>query len=705
MTNRVILQMFPICPGISSALTPGMVHTVTRLYKKVSLHESLERPISFGALVCPNGSRSKRLKVLFFPAAPQNASAPRSTYVEPQTRPLLEERFADDANRDPAITSLHEQSVRQPNVRRRWRVGRAAFYGLLLGLAKITLHLIISPDDPWLGASASDPVQFFAYSVGYLSPAPLLFVLIAIIHNAFLPKTTVPKVNTPPKQRNIIITHWRGEFSLGVSYWINGLFITLILSFSISMVAQALEDNVGSAWWMFLLSGLLFLTVPLTIWQLVGIWRSADRHHLNTGRKGWAFVAKAAVILGSLKAAAGLATAIPMATEYATMAAGDKFGKATFRLVRNGTEMEFAGGISSGLNEEFKKFIEAAPQLRVVHLESSGGRIAEAKAIAELIRQRGLSTYVSSHCESACTYILMAGDKRWAATNAKIGFHPPSFAGLSQSDLKDLTSDELGYFVRNGIGRQFAEKALATSSDKMWYPSTDEMLAAHILTGVATSGQFAASSLASFSDETKARHLLGQIPLYAALSDIYPNETAELTRKFSEGIKIGKSEEEVIGDVQTIVLSLVRNSIPNAENAQVLEYARLFRRYMEALLTVDAETCSALVDPESGAKVNINVNKLIPSSLDQELALKENIIRQSAFVKSKPDSTKAAAELGKLIDIVNKRHPGKSAIWSDHNIPRSEYRTYCVMNMEVYDEIFKLTPERAGNIFRFIYSS
>jgi hypothetical protein len=251
------------------------------------------------------------------------------------------------------------------------------------------------------------------------------------------------------KKSNIITTHWRGEFSLGASYWINGLFITFIITVSIAIASQGVENNVGSPSWMFLLSGLLFLTLPVTIWQLVGIWRSANRHQATTGRKAWANAAKVAVILGSLKAAAGLATAVPMATEYATMAVGDKYGKATFRLVRNGTEMEFSGGISSGLSEEFSKFIEAAPQLEVVHLESIGGRIAESKAIAELIRQRGLSTYVSSHCESACTYMLLGGAKRWAAASAKIGFHSPSFAGLSQADLTGLIPEELGYLIQN----------------------------------------------------------------------------------------------------------------------------------------------------------------------------------------------------------------------------------------------------------------
>jgi hypothetical protein len=77
-------------------------------------------------------------------------------------------------------------------------------------------------------------------------------------------------------------------------------------------------------------------------------------------------------------------------------------------------------------------------------------------------------------------------------------------------------------------------------------------------------------------------------------------------------------------------------------------------------LTVDAETCSAFADPQSGAKLNVNVNKLLPGTLDQELALKEKIIRQSALVKQRPDPTKTGAELGRLLDIVNKKHPGKS---------------------------------------------
>jgi hypothetical protein len=230
---------------------------------------------------------------------------------------------------------------------------------------------------------------------------------------------------SPAKRFGPIATHWRGGYSLGRAYWINGFLITVIMTVAVSIASTGSAENVGSSPWMMFLSASLFLVVPVTR----GNWLEFGVRLIITnlgGHKAWANLAKIAVILGAIRAFSDFTTAVPAAMEYMTMAVGDKYGKATFRLVRNGTEMEFSGGINSGLTSQFKTFVEAAPELKVVHLESNGGRIAEAKAIANLIRENRLSTYVSTHCESACTYILLAGVQRWASPEAKIGFHAPS---------------------------------------------------------------------------------------------------------------------------------------------------------------------------------------------------------------------------------------------------------------------------------------
>jgi|ERR1700704_1010525 len=69
---------------------------------------------------------------------------------------------------------------------------------------------------------------------------------------------------------------------------------------------------------------------------------------------------------------------------------GDEgLGENRFRLLRNGTELEYSGGIKTGMAKEFARMLDAASQVRVLHLNGVGGRIAEADLMAAAIRKLG----------------------------------------------------------------------------------------------------------------------------------------------------------------------------------------------------------------------------------------------------------------------------------------------------------------------------
>ena len=65
----------------------------------------------------------------------------------------------------------------------------------------------------------------------------------------------------------------------------------------------------------------------------------------------------------------------------------------------------------------------AFPGVRVVHLDSPGGRVGEGKKLHALIRAHKLDTYVETSCQSACTLAFTAGRERILLKGATLGFH------------------------------------------------------------------------------------------------------------------------------------------------------------------------------------------------------------------------------------------------------------------------------------------
>jgi len=94
-------------------------------------------------------------------------------------------------------------------------------------------------------------------------------------------------MQTARTEESYVARHWRGELSLPVSYWINGGLVTVGMNIIATLVE--LSGSAGAA--------VLYLVAaaPVSIWQIVGIWRSADRRH-----DGWATAAKVMTVIGAL---------------------------------------------------------------------------------------------------------------------------------------------------------------------------------------------------------------------------------------------------------------------------------------------------------------------------------------------------------------------------------------------------------------------
>jgi hypothetical protein len=162
------------------------------------------------------------------------------------------------------------------------------------------------------------------------------------------------------------------------------------------------------------------------------------------------------------------------------------------RVMRDGTEAEIVGGFKFGLTEDFVKILSASRQISVVHLDSIGGRLGEGEKMFKLIRDRGLNTYVSSKCLSACTLAFAGGRERFLHRDASLGFHKGTFPGVREGDFDSI---QRNVFRSAGFDETFIVEALSTPHNEMWRPSPQALMRAKVVTGIADGSKFAFSGL------------------------------------------------------------------------------------------------------------------------------------------------------------------------------------------------------------------
>lgn len=302
---------------------------------------------------------------------------------------------------------------------------------------------------------------------------------------AYTPLALPPPL-PPPQSNNYFARHWRGELSLPKSYWVNGLVFGLVVGAAVASVGYGVNRS-GEAQpvvWFVTLIGTWVVIALFTMWQAVGVWRSATRYKAG-GNHFWGGLAKTVTVLGVINLAYNclfVGTA-QLAGIWEIIDGDARVGPHQFKVV-NDRMLEFSGGITFGVANELNGFLQAMGNVRTVKLNSMGGRILEAQRMSDLIRAKGLTTFVEKDCMSACTIVFLGGKERAVMPAARIGFHQPAFRGMTAASRRAAISTEMARLQNFGLSRQFAERANTATPSGMWFPDKDELMREKVVTRV-----------------------------------------------------------------------------------------------------------------------------------------------------------------------------------------------------------------------------
>lgn len=294
-----------------------------------------------------------------------------------------------------------------------------------------------------------------------------------------------PDVNSPARSRNYFARHWRGEFSLGFAFWVNGalaMFGPRVISLILSALPSSWAQHPGAAR---VLAGIwlgnTLLWFGLQLWSNVGIWRSSTCHRLRGGRRVWAFAAKG-VVMACATLGFGLLIYLPRSQllDIGELAfGGDHHGRASIKVASDGSSVVIAGALGRGFAEDLKRVLGRASSVRTIRLSSPGGRLYEAVAAAEEIRAKALDTRAQGQCYSACTLVFMAGQKRTIGPEASLAFHKPRIFGEVSAREMDAM---LNVFRTAGVTPAFIVRFRGLRDEEVWFPSRDELIQYNVIT-------------------------------------------------------------------------------------------------------------------------------------------------------------------------------------------------------------------------------
>jgi hypothetical protein len=432
---------------------------------------------------------------------------------------------------------------------------------------------------------------------------------------------SVPAPEDP--DANYFVRHWRGELSLPMSYWINGWGATLLLS-ALIFVANKVLDDVSLRAAAAAAIGLNALLLLATCWSSVGTWRSAGYHVARGGASGWAVTVQVLVVLGAIGTVTNFFLyVLPQMKEHTLIALDrDPMGHIAATPGRDGHSIMLSGAVGAGSAGRFEDALDGAPGVTTIMLESGGGRIEEAVRIARMIRERKLNTYVESHCESACTLILLAGTDRAATTRAQIGFHRASSVGSNPQLDAAVTEEMIEKYRQAGLSDDFLARIRETSATDMWYPTGDELLAARVVNRVSFGGEVA--RVAKYDSRAYLAFQYAGDPIMAAINDHFGGAVDAAAASAWELYQSGASEAAMWAAARRVILSYYGRLLRTADDASLRTYLQIRLDQLRAARELSEEAC-ALV-----ANSGLDVGQVLP----RELYMRELTWVQQAIAKS-----------------------------------------------------------------------
>ncbi len=448
-----------------------------------------------------------------------------------------------------------------------------------------------------------------------------------------------------------IVAHWRGQLSLGQSFWINGVGMgNLLLAALVTGLSRLLEASDVS---LRILAGIslagFFCATLVWLWAVTGIIRSASKHKTRGG-SGWTAALTMLMaffsVLGMLMNT--LSSYIPQMKEYALLASGhDSMKPVEISSMPNGHVLILRGTLGEGSMERFAATVGKTPGLKTVSLNSPGGRLREAKQMAALLKSRQLNTYVEGECSSACTYVFLAGKDRAATPNAHIGFHQPSFAGMGSTELAIASSGMEKYYRAANLPGDFIHRVLQIKPEGMWYPNREELLKANVINRVSLGNE--GNTMFDLESREEVLADLNRSNIWRQYERRSPgkiNEVADLIWNMKQQ---GKEQPEIQDAVKMLTREIHLRAQKAAPDNLLDEHAQLLTDMLEAARQISPQACSQLI------KGTLSVQRTIPEELvRRDAALLEKMLASSPRdVSYNMGSKEFARSAGKLQERLN----------------------------------------------------
>lgn len=502
---------------------------------------------------------------------------------------------------------------------------------------------------------------------------------------------------------NYLRKHWEGKLPLSVSFWVNLVLVNvIILVFTEWFATTDLIENPVLYARVFL-TLIVFNLFILYVWQIVGVWRSADNYAKEKNSTKIRTLVRAVLIIGVLGTIGSLGQ---YSSEYRYFVeigfSKDPLANYDLSLSRDKTKIIFEGGMGFGASADFENYLKDNPTVNGVILNSIGGRLYEARQISNIILKNGLNTFSTTVCLSACTIAFLSGTKRIIGEGSTFGFHRSSMdleTSYAPTIIDEQEEIDRQDFLNKEVDPNFVEKAFRPENDDMWYPSYQEMLDANFATEILPSSEILAGTPLDVSKD-QVRIILQQFSIFKTIKKYRPDLENQIMHELETLARKGASALEIQNASSSLFMILVNQQLWKANDSVLVHFTRVLVNALRKLNTNEPILCMKYLYPDVYGSFLMG-DYFTLDELNEANSAMNDVLISSFESPGETDEVVAIEEGAKILNSVN-----TEILWVDLNLlsGNSDYARYCDEVILFYSNILELDEDKAGNLLRFVFN-
>ncbi len=382
--------------------------------------------------------------------------------------------------------------------------------------------------------------------------------------------------------------------------------------------------------------------------------------------------------------------------------ADSKAGPHFIRVLRHGTELEFDGDIIRGVAQELRDALKSNSKVTVIHLNSGGGDIDEARKISRLIQERGLITVTNMGCMSACTLAFLAGRERFMSPGAHIGFHQASAPHMTASQIEAYEKTDEVFMLTKGVPADFVKKAFSTPNSDIWMPTTKELKAAHIVTDIR--GDFVMSGLGGETPEDQIDVVMRQDKLFSTIEGVDRDQYRALRAALIEALEGEATYSDFVTLFNIQKGNVLGKYLAQASDAMVREFAAAIMELMRKSISRAPEACSLVEDKNSSGQ-DWSFSEATDGEVERIGRIEVSVVKDGVASRNSFPSKSTIASSEAMVERKFKaKHPTAAAAFEHLNSTAPASGSDCKVMVDFLDSALSLPDSQPIPFLRLVFA-